>query len=179
MSGDSGRRWSRSAGRVMPGFTLIEVMIVIAIVLALSTLVGLAVLGRKKDADKDLTRVDIQRIGDGMKLFVVDFGRFPTDEEGVKVLWDKSALSADADQGKWKGYLDKPLPMDRWNHAWVYKQAGEHGEGTYDLSSSGPDGQAGNDDDITSWAGGSAGGTGSTGSNEEAPPPASKGSSGG
>ena len=108
-----------------------------------------------------------------MKMFRMDFDRYPTDDEGVKVLWDKSALTADADQSKWKGYLEEPLPKDRWDNPWVYKQAGEHGEGMYDLSAAGPDKQDGTDDDIASWkTAGSSGATGSSGPSEEAPPPA-------
>jgi len=165
---------------VRRAFTLIEVMIVIAIVLALTGLVGYAVLGRRDEAKRDMAKIDLNSLRSGLKLFHFDYDRYPTDDEGVKVLWDKSALSADADQGKWHKYMEDSLPADRWGSAWVYKQAGEHGDGMYDLSSPGPDKQPGNDDDINSWAAGATGGTGATGSNEEAPPPApSKGSSGG
>jgi general secretion pathway protein G len=157
-------------------FTLIEVMIVIAIVLALMGLVGYAVMERRDEAKRDLAKIDLNNIRQGLKLFRFDFDRYPTDEEGIKVLWDKSALSADAEAAKWHPYLEAQMPNDRWGQAWHYESAGKHGDATsYDLWSSGPDKQDGNDDDITSW--GSAGGsTGGTGANEEAPPPASSGS---
>src|ERR1044071_6179778 len=73
-------------------FTLIEVMIVIAIVLALMGLVGYAVMERRDEAKRDLAKIDLNNIRQGLKLFRFDFDRYPTDEEGIKVLWDKSAL---------------------------------------------------------------------------------------
>jgi general secretion pathway protein G len=172
MSGDT---WRRSRRGRREGFTLIEVMIVIAIVLALMALVGVSLLSRKKDADKDLARYDILAIGQGMKMFYLDYSRYPTDEEGIKVLWDKSGLSSDADQTKWRKCMEKPIPVDRWGTPWNYKQAGEHEDGMYDLWSNGPDKESGNDDDITSWgAAGANGASGASGSSEEAPPPAPK-----
>jgi len=170
MSGDTRMR-SRRGWRA--AFTLIEVMIVIAIVLALTGLVGYAVLGRRDEAKRDLGKIDLNSIGGALKQFRFDYDRYPTDEEGLKVLWDKSALSADAEQTKWHAYLDAPMPVDRWNNPWNYKAAGEHGDGTmYDLWSNGPDKQSGTDDDLTSWGtGGPGGASGASGSNEEAPPP--------
>jgi general secretion pathway protein G len=170
MSGDTRRRSGRG---LRAAFTLIEVMIVIAIVLALTGLVGYAVLGRRDEAKRDFGKIDLNTISGGLKMFRLDYDRYPTDDEGLKVLWDKSALSADADQTKWHAYLEAPMPNDRWGTPWNYKAAGEHGDGTtYDLSSNGPDKQSGTDDDLTSWSNtGQGGASGASGSNEEAPPP--------
>lgn len=134
------------------GFTLIEVMIVIAIILALSGLIGVALFSRQKEAKASLAQTDMNTIKQSMKLFYLDFDRFPTDEEGLAVLWAKETLSADADQTKWKKYLDSEMPNDRWGKPWGYRQLSEHGdETTYDLWSFGPDGQEGTDDDVVSW----------------------------
>ncbi|MCC6676596.1 MAG: type II secretion system major pseudopilin GspG [Phycisphaerales bacterium] len=148
------------------GFTLIEVMIVITIILALTGLVAYNVLGRQKQAKADLCRIDMNTLKGAMKQFRLDFDRYPKDEEGIKVLWDKSALvvDTDADEAKWHKYLEEPLANDRWGKPWGYKQVSEHGdEDIYDLWSFGPDGQEGNDDDIVSWSTeGEEGGTGTT-----------------
>lgn len=133
-------------------FTLIEVMIVIAIILALSALVGVALFSRQKEAKSSLAQIDMNTIKKGMQQFYLDFDRFPTDEEGLAVLWSKESLTGDGDQAKWKKYLEEPMPNDRWGHPWGYRQTSEHGDDTkYDLWSVGPDGQEGTDDDITSW----------------------------
>ncbi len=152
------------------GFTLIEVMIVIAIVLALTGLIGVAVFSRRDEAKKDTAAIELRTIKNAMNLFRMDFDRWPTDQEGVKVLWDKTALDGEAEQGKWKGYLTEPLPKDKWGNEWQYRQKSEHGDETkYDLWSFGPDKQDGSEDDITSWGTATSG----EGPGDEVPPPSS------
>lgn len=144
---------TRVVGNSARGFTLIEVMIVIAIVVALGTLVGIAAMSRRSEANQGIASTQLSTIRNAMKLFYVDFDRYPTDEEGLRVLWDKTALSGDeADQKKWKGYLDEPMPNDVWGRAWGYRQKSTQGdESKYDVWSNGPDGQEGTEDDVTSW----------------------------
>jgi general secretion pathway protein G len=153
------------------GFTLIEVMIVIAIVLALTAIVGIALFGRKEQADASLAQTDINTMKNALKLFRLDFNRWPTDEEGVRVLWDKEALDAEADVALWKKYLEEPLPEDRWGNEWGYRQISEREDETeYDLWSYGPNGEdeSGEGDDITSWR---KDAEGDTGGGLMAPPP--------
>ncbi len=141
----------RSAAR--PGFSLIEVMIVIAIILAISGLVALTLFSRRDQAESDLGRVEFRQIEQALKFFRLDFSRYPTDEEGLAVLWDKERLDPEADQNVWKGYLEAPMPKDRWGNEWGYRQQSEETEDTtkYDLWSFGADGEEGTDDDIASW----------------------------
>lgn len=139
------------ARKARRGFTLVEVMIVIGIVLALSGLIAFAALGRGKEAKAKLCETDVNNIKSAMRMFQVDFDRYPTDEEGVKVLWDKTAIQDEEEQKKWKGYLEEPLPLDRWGHAWVYQQQSDEDENRYALSSNGPDGQEETDDDIKAF----------------------------
>jgi general secretion pathway protein G len=138
------------------GFTLIEVMIVIAILLALASLVGVALFQQREAATDDLVRIDLKSIESAMEYFRLDYQRWPTDDEGIEVLWNKEILDPDADQNKWKKYLKKGLPRDRYGHDWVYSAEGEnHGEESdmYDLFSIGRDGEEGTEDDITNWEG--------------------------
>ena len=138
------------------GFTLIEVMIVIAIVLALSAIVGVAVLGRRDQADKSLTQTKLNSIKSALKNFNMDFGRWPTEEEGLAVLWDKEVLDPEADLNKYLpgGYLEEPVPTDQWGNEWGYRfPSAREDETQYDLWSWGPNGEdeEGDGDDITSW----------------------------
>lgn len=136
------------------GFTLIEVMIVIAIILALSGLVGVALFQRKEKATDSLVRIDMGNIEQAMNLFRLDYERWPTDEEGLEVLWNKEVLDPDADQGLWQKYLSKPLPKDRFGTEWGYRAESENfpeEEGMYDLWSYGRDREEGTEDDITNW----------------------------
>ncbi len=150
------------------GFTLIEVMIVIAIVLALSGLIGVALFRQRDAAKVDLVKTDMNSLKNALNLFRLDFDRYPTEEEGLSVLWDSSLLESETDTAKWKKYLTEPMPTDKWGSPWGYRQISEHGDETmYDLWSYGPDKQEGTDDDITSWS--SAAGAGGEG--EMLPPP--------
>lgn len=132
-------------------FTLIEVMIVIAIVVALGGLVGIMVFQRQAQAKADLVRADLNTLRRAIEFFQLDFERFPTDEEGLSVLWSKENLDPDADESRWKPNLDRPMPRDRWGSEWGYRAEGERREGWYDLWSFGPDKQDGTDDDIHLW----------------------------
>lgn len=146
--------WTRAARA--RGFTLIEVMIVIAIVLALSAIVGVAVLGRREQADVSLTQTKLNNIKSALKFFKVDFGRYPSEEEGLTVLWDKEKLDPDADVNKYSkdGYMEDATPNDQWGNPWGYRfPSTREDETQYDLWSYGPNGEDedGDGDDITSW----------------------------
>ena len=163
---------NQSKYRRSRGFTLIEVMIVIAIVLALSGIIAISVLGRKKEADRKLAEIDLNTMKSALKQFRFDFDRWPNEQEGLSVLWDKAKLDGEADQGKWKRYVDEPMPNDRWGTAWNYRPVSEHGDAEmYDLWSNGPDKQEGTEDDVNSWKAESAdsSGTNPTGPTPETP----------
>ncbi len=134
------------------GFTLIEVMIVIAIVLALAALVTVNLIGRKRQATGSLAEIDLNSLKAGLKQFYLDYDRWPTEDEGLAVLWDKERLDPEADANRWHKYLEKALTVDRWGTEWGYRQMSEHGdESECDLWSFGPDKQEGTEDDIVSW----------------------------
>lgn len=127
-------------------FTLLEVMIVIAIILALGGLVGIALFQRREEAKTGLAQSDMNTIKSSINWFYSDFDRVPTTEEGVVVLWDKAQLDDPEQEPKWKGYMQKPLEKDRWDHEWGYEQVSRT---SYKLWSVGPDGEEGSDDDIS------------------------------
>ncbi len=138
----------RIRGRAAAGFTLIEVMIVIAIIVALAGLVGVALFARRDEAKVNLVRTDLNTIKQAMKLFRLDFDRWPSESEGLGVLWDKTKLDPDADQAKWKSYLEEPMPNDKWDQPWGYRAESETDPTQYDIWSNGPDKQEGTEDDI-------------------------------
>ncbi len=152
-------------------FTIIEVMIVIAIILALSGLVGFALLGRRDDAKLKLAEVDMNNIKSAIKVFRLDFDRVPSDEEGLAVLWTKASIQSEEDQAKWKGYLESPLPNDRWGTPWGYRAESQTRDGGYDLWSYGPDKEDGTEDDINAFASEDAASEGSGASGGLPPPP--------
>ena len=147
-------RRQRDVGRnvLARGFTLIEVMIVILIVLALGGLVAYNLLGTKEDAENKLAKIDMQTLQQALKQFRFDYGRYPTDEEGIEVLWSKDKLTDEEDLKKWKKLLEKPMATDRFGNQWGYRQKAEHSEDDiYEIWSYGRDKQEGTEDDIVSW----------------------------
>jgi len=143
------KRFTQASSRA---FTLIEVMIAILIVVAIGALAAYNLMGAKKKADAGLGTIDFQTLQKGLKQFYYTHNRYPTDEEGVKVLWDKAAMTDEEEAKKWEKVLENPLPADHWGNPWKYSQKSEHGtEDMYDLSSAGPDKQDGTDDDLISW----------------------------
>jgi general secretion pathway protein G len=130
------------------GFTLIELMIVLFILGLLAALVAPRLMGRVGKAKQKTAQVQMQLLGTALDLFHLDVGRYPTTEEGLKVLKEKPN-----NLPGWGGpYMDKAIPNDPWGRPYVYKSPGEHGP--YDLSSLGADGAQGGDGenrDINNW----------------------------
>lgn len=159
----------RTAAR--SGFTLIEVLIVIVIILAIGGLVAVNVMGGKDKADKGIAEADLKMLRGALQQFRLDFNRYPTDEEGVAVLWNKATLSSEADQTKWRAFIIEAKPNDPWGKPWGYRQRGEKApEGMFDLWSTGPDMEEGTADDIYVWKMVDDG-SGSSGSGSAPPPP--------
>lgn len=132
------------------GMTLIEVLIVIALLLAIGGLVVVNLLPKQAEAKNKLVKVQIDQIGGAMKMFRLDLGRYPTDEEGLKALWSKDAIEDETASGEWKGpYLETSIEKDEFGNEWIYHQESEEKPGMYALISPGPDREEGTDDDIS------------------------------
>ena len=120
------------------GFTLLELLVVLAILGLLAALVAPQVLKYLGRAKSDSAQIQIQNIAGTLDLFRLDVGRYPTNAEGLAALVQRpSGLES------WNGpYMkDKSVPKDPWGHPYTYKIPGEHGE--YDLYSLGADDQPG------------------------------------
>ena len=130
------------------GFTLIEIMIVVIIIGLLAALVGPKLFGKLTMAKQKSAQAQIELFGSALDAFRLDTGRYPTTEEGLKVLREKPSGVE-----KWAGpYLPKEIPSDPWGKPYLYKSPGEHGE--YDLASLGLDGVEGGEgenQDVVSW----------------------------
>lgn len=121
------------------GFTLIELLVVLVILTLLAGLVGPKVLDQLGGAKSKTARIQIGEIEQGVDLFKLDVGRYPTDAEGLRALAERPATA----QG-WNGpYLKKGLPPDPWGAAYQYKNQGRHN--SPDIFSLGADGKAGGD----------------------------------
>jgi general secretion pathway protein G len=126
----------RAAAR---GMTLIEILVVLVILGLIATAVAVNVVGQSERARLERARTDVQRISsDGIEAFKVMRGRYPTTDEGLKVLIDEKFLKANSKDGKL---------LDPWNREYVYLFPGQAHPDGFDVKSYGADGQPGGDGD--------------------------------
>jgi general secretion pathway protein G len=160
------------------GFTLTELLIVMAILVLLVSLVGPRLLGSKQKADVNAVKTQIGMFQAALERYAVDMNKFPATEEGLAALVAKpgsagsgesaggSGESADAGSGDaagdaWDGpYLKtETLPKDPWGNSYAYEYPPTHNKTNVpDIWSWGPDGQENTADDIVSWSGDGSGG---------------------
>jgi general secretion pathway protein G len=139
----------RSSSRAA-GFTLLEILVVLAII---GLLAGLAITNVDKIfGGAQITTTQLQ-VRDGMKTVLISYkihmGDFPSTSEGLQALLTPPANRAD----KWHGpYLEPAkLPVDHWGEQLQYAYPGARNKTSYDLWSKGPDKQSGTADDIGNW----------------------------
>jgi len=117
------------------GYTLMELLIVLAILGLLTAIATPFVLRYFDHAKLSTARTEISNISAGLDLFKLDVGRYPGTQEGLQAL-----LTAPPGAENWNGpYIKKAVGMkDPWGHPYKYLSPGHHGE--FDLYSSGPRG---------------------------------------
>ena len=133
------------------GFTLIEIMVVVFILALLAGIVVPRIMGRTDEARRTAAMVQIKNIEQGLHLYKLDNGFYPSTEQGLSALVTKPTIGAIPSHWREGGYLPK-LPKDSWSHEYVYISPGGHGD--YDLISYGGDGEPGGegkDADVESW----------------------------
>ena len=135
------------------GFTLIEILVVIIVLGLLAALVGPRILGRVSEAKSATARTQIELLGLALDNYRLDSGAYPTTEQGLDALQTKPMR--EPVPLSWRGpYLKKAVPTDPWGNEYIYIAPGEHNPDSYDLYSTGADGQPGGegkDSDVANW----------------------------
>ena len=130
------------------GFTLVELLVVMAIIALLAALVAPKVFPKLGQGKTSATKAQIELFGQALDQYRLDTSRYPSTEQGLQ------SLIANPGDDKWQGpYLKKNLiPLDPWGKPYNYVCPGNHGE--YDLFSYGRDGTPGGDGedkDVVNW----------------------------
>lgn len=102
------------------GFTLVELLVVLAILTLLVGLVGPRMLNQLGGAKSKTAGVQISDLEKSLELFKLSVGRFPTDEEGLEALVKKPASANGWDGPYLKGGT---VPLDPWNNPYKYKRS--------------------------------------------------------
>ncbi|MEL7498092.1 MAG: type II secretion system major pseudopilin GspG [Planctomycetota bacterium] len=130
------RRNRRSA------FTLLELLLVMAILVVLASLSTVAILSMQSSAYQRAAYTDITTLSNACKMYKLNVGSFPTD------LNDLFQLPSGLSQAQWQGpYIEQRIDGDPWNRPYTYTADEINNRVT--ITSNGPDGQAGTDDDVT------------------------------
>ncbi len=130
------------------GFSLVEVMVVIAIIGILATMILPNVLGSQEQANKQKVTADIVALENALAQYHLDNGMFPTTEQGLEALVQRPNMDPQPRNYRNGGYI-KRLPQDPYGNDYLLLNPGEYDD--VDLFSAGPDGQPGTDDDFGSW----------------------------
>lgn len=131
------------------GLTLIEILVVIAILGVLAALIVPRVVGRTDEARAVAAKQDIATILQALRMYRLDNDRYPSSAQGLDALVVRPP--SEPVPRNWKQYLDK-VPKDPWGQPYQYLSPGIHSE--VDVFSFGADGTAGGngiDAEIGSW----------------------------
>ena len=131
------------------GFTLIEIMLVVTIIMILAALVVPRITRHSLWSRISATKAQIATIETALSQFEMHASRFPTTEEGLKALVFRPA---GLDESRWPTAYLKKVPRDGFGQKFTYAQPPERGM-DFDLISAGPDGEIGTGDDIVNYEG--------------------------
>jgi len=128
------------------GFTFIEIIVVVAILVLLASIIIVRYVGQVEQAKKDQAMVQLKEVEKALEIYKLNNGTYPTQEQGLKALVEKP--EDDPIPRRWKKLLDS-IPRDPWDNEFVYIIPGEHKD--FDLFSRGPDKTEDSEDDIVNW----------------------------
>lgn len=124
------------------GFTLLELLVVVAIIGLLAAYVGPRYFSQIGRSEVTVAQAQIEAFDRALDTYRIDVGHYPSPEQGLIVL-----VARPDNEKKWRGpYLQKEVPQDPWGHPYLYRQPGPNGT-DYQILSYGKDGQPGGNGD--------------------------------
>ena len=126
----------------IPGFSFLEVMIVIVIMAAIAAIVGPSLFGKLDEAKIKQAKIQMKSLNSALDLYNLDNSAFPTTEQGLEALIKKPEVGFIPTN--WRGpYINgKSIPKDPWSRGYSYQSDGS----SINLLSFGADGVGGGSD---------------------------------
>ena len=135
------------------GFTLVEMLVVLAIISLLAGVVVLNVAPQLLAGSQGKAKAQIQVFSTALNTYYAEQGRYPTQEQGLEALVQKPVRGPIPARYPANGYLStRELPMDPWGHPYIYLIPGRQGE-VFEILTYGADGEEGGtgaDEDLSS-----------------------------
>jgi general secretion pathway protein G len=146
---------TRTSPRRRRGFTLLEVMLVVTILVALAAVALPRLIGVRKGAQVDEAKLEVKAIDEACQMYFMHTGQFPSSSQGFAVLETPPSTAVE----NWRGpYLKGTATLrDPWGQPYNYVYPGKRTASVNaataepDIWSNGPDGQTGTADDIGNW----------------------------
>jgi general secretion pathway protein G len=132
---------AKSVGRPSEaGLTLVEMIVVLAIIALLAAMIVPNVIGRPDEARVTAAKADLRTIASALKTYRLDNGAYPTTEQGLAALVERTTVEPVPTRWPEDGYLPD-VPVDPWGRPYVYRSPGR--DRGFDLMSYGRDGEEG------------------------------------
>ena len=129
------------------GFTLIEMMIVVAIMAIMSAMLAPTLFNQVSKAEKARTASDIRQIESALRFYRLDNYRYPTQSQGLQAL---IAAPSGSEATSWNGPYLETVPKDAWKQDYRYANPGTHGK-TVEVYTLGADNTQGGTDSNADW----------------------------
>jgi general secretion pathway protein G len=140
---------------VRAGFTLLELLVTIAIIATLAAIIAPSLFGNVGTARHNAARSQVEILSLALDAYRVDNDGYPASDQGLEAL--RTMPATGTAPANWKGpYLRQVVPMDPWGKPYVYVSPGLSNPNGFDLYTLGKDGRpggTGEDADVTSWNG--------------------------
>ena len=130
------------------GFTLIEILLVIVIIVSLMTVLLSTVRTSMNEAKINTAIIYANRIAQELGRYEMTNGNPPTTAQGLRALVEKP--TTEPIPRRWI-QIEEKIELDPWGQEYHYEFPGKHNKTSFDVYSSGPDRQLGTDDDIGNW----------------------------
>lgn len=140
---------ARASSRGERGFTLLELLVVLAILGLLAAVVGPQVIRYLGSSKSQTAAIQAKNIAAALNLYRLDVGGYPSQQEGLQAL-----IKAPGGATFWNGpYLpDAGALNDPWRKPYQMKAPGDHGEiDVFTFGSDGAPGGSGEAKDVGNW----------------------------